>query len=145
MFPVRYELGLYIAEDDILHSHRRENLNSYIVSSILRLLIETFQLPVIANIVSSPLTLVTLMMEVTRSSEKSVLTRVTRHRIAKEGILYSHRRDIFQSLVTPDFPSSLLLFTLIMEVIMCSEKSVLTRVTRLHIPDDCILQVLISH
>jgi hypothetical protein len=29
MFPVRYELGLYIAEDDILHSHRRENLKSY--------------------------------------------------------------------------------------------------------------------
>jgi hypothetical protein len=28
--PVRYELGFYIAEDDILHSHRRENLKSYI-------------------------------------------------------------------------------------------------------------------
>jgi hypothetical protein len=27
--PVRYELG-YIPEDDILHSHRRENLKSYI-------------------------------------------------------------------------------------------------------------------
>jgi hypothetical protein len=29
--PVKYELGFYIAEDDILHSHRRENLKSYIV------------------------------------------------------------------------------------------------------------------
>jgi hypothetical protein len=27
--PVRYKLGLYIPEDDILHSHRRENLKSY--------------------------------------------------------------------------------------------------------------------
>jgi hypothetical protein len=27
--PVKYELGLYIPEDDILHSHRRENLKSY--------------------------------------------------------------------------------------------------------------------
>jgi hypothetical protein len=30
MSPVKYELGLYIPEDDILYSHRRENLNSYI-------------------------------------------------------------------------------------------------------------------
>jgi hypothetical protein len=27
--PVRYELGFYIPEDDILHSHRSENLKSY--------------------------------------------------------------------------------------------------------------------
>jgi hypothetical protein len=30
VFPVRYELGSYIPKDGILHSHRRENLNSYI-------------------------------------------------------------------------------------------------------------------
>jgi hypothetical protein len=30
MFPVRYELGFYIPEDGILHSHRREYLKSYI-------------------------------------------------------------------------------------------------------------------
>jgi hypothetical protein len=29
--PVRYELGFYIPEDDILHSHRHEILRSYIV------------------------------------------------------------------------------------------------------------------
>jgi hypothetical protein len=29
MSPVRYELGIYISEDAILHSHRRENLKSY--------------------------------------------------------------------------------------------------------------------
>jgi hypothetical protein len=28
--PVRYELGFYIPEDGILHSHRRENLKSFI-------------------------------------------------------------------------------------------------------------------
>jgi hypothetical protein len=27
--PVRYEVGFYIPEDDILHSHRRGNLKSY--------------------------------------------------------------------------------------------------------------------
>jgi hypothetical protein len=30
--PVRCELGFYIPEDGILHSHRRENLKSYIDS-----------------------------------------------------------------------------------------------------------------
>jgi hypothetical protein len=30
VFPVRYELGFHIPEDDILHSHRRENVRSYI-------------------------------------------------------------------------------------------------------------------
>jgi hypothetical protein len=28
--PVKYELGSYIPEDGILHSHSRENLKSYI-------------------------------------------------------------------------------------------------------------------
>jgi hypothetical protein len=28
--PVKYELGSYIAEDGIVHSHSRENLKSYI-------------------------------------------------------------------------------------------------------------------
>jgi hypothetical protein len=30
MSPVKYELGFYIPEDDILHSYRRENKISYI-------------------------------------------------------------------------------------------------------------------
>jgi hypothetical protein len=29
--PVRYKLGFYIPEDDILHSHCRENLKSYTI------------------------------------------------------------------------------------------------------------------
>jgi hypothetical protein len=28
--PVKYDLGFYIPEDDILHSHRRENFKSYV-------------------------------------------------------------------------------------------------------------------
>jgi hypothetical protein len=31
--PVKYELGIYIPEDGILHSHRRENFKSYIALS----------------------------------------------------------------------------------------------------------------
>jgi hypothetical protein len=30
MSPVRYELGFYIPDDGIFHSHRRDNLKSYI-------------------------------------------------------------------------------------------------------------------
>jgi hypothetical protein len=29
MSPVRYELGFYIPEEDIVHSNRRENLKFY--------------------------------------------------------------------------------------------------------------------
>jgi hypothetical protein len=32
--PVKYELGFYIPEDDILHSHCRENLKSYIALTV---------------------------------------------------------------------------------------------------------------
>jgi hypothetical protein len=28
--PVKNELGYYVPEDDILHTHRRENLKSYV-------------------------------------------------------------------------------------------------------------------
>jgi hypothetical protein len=32
MFLVRYELGFYIPEDGVLHSHRLENLRSHMIS-----------------------------------------------------------------------------------------------------------------
>jgi hypothetical protein len=48
---------------------------------------------------------------------------------------------VHQLLVTANVvPSSLILFTLMMEAICCSETSVLTRSTRRHIPEDVILQ-----
>jgi hypothetical protein len=31
---MKYELGYYLTEDDILHSHRRGNLKSYIVLTV---------------------------------------------------------------------------------------------------------------
>jgi hypothetical protein len=31
--PVKYELSFYISEDDILHSHSRENLKSYMTEA----------------------------------------------------------------------------------------------------------------
>jgi hypothetical protein len=34
--PVGYELGFYIAEDDIRHSHRRENLKPYTADRNIR-------------------------------------------------------------------------------------------------------------
>jgi hypothetical protein len=34
--PVKYELGFYIPEDAILHSHRRENLKSLLFKAMLK-------------------------------------------------------------------------------------------------------------
>jgi hypothetical protein len=48
MSPVTYVLGFYITEDDILHSHRREDLKSYIyaiapIYVLVSLVMTTFQ------------------------------------------------------------------------------------------------------
>jgi hypothetical protein len=50
-----------------------------------------------ANVVRSSLMVFDLMMEATRSSETSVIKRSTRRYIAKDGILYSHRRENIKS------------------------------------------------
>jgi hypothetical protein len=37
MSPVKYELGPYVPEDDILHSRHRENLKTYIALTVCAL------------------------------------------------------------------------------------------------------------
>jgi hypothetical protein len=52
--------------------------------------------------------------------------------------------SVLQLLITANIPSSLILSTLIMDVIHSSETSVLTRTLWHHIPEDGILQELIK-
>jgi hypothetical protein len=70
--PVGYELGFYIPEDDILHSHRRENLESYIV-------------------------LTDWAMEQRRNV--SAVRYELRFYIPENNILHSHRRENFKSYI----------------------------------------------
>jgi hypothetical protein len=58
-----------------------------------------FQFLVTANVVPSSPNLVTLMMETIRSSETSVLTRITRRSIPEDGTLHSHRRKNLKSYI----------------------------------------------
>jgi hypothetical protein len=63
--PVKYELGFYIPEDDILHSHRRESLKSYMNHIVT------------ANVVPSSLIPSTMKIEEIHFVETLLRTRAT--------------------------------------------------------------------
>jgi hypothetical protein len=58
-----------------------------------------FRLLFTANVAASTPIVFTLMMEAMSSSETSVLTTVTGHNIAEDGILHSDRRENHKSYI----------------------------------------------
>jgi hypothetical protein len=70
-------------------------------------------------------------------SEESIACIIRVNRICELGTTLAVSSSVFQLLVTANvIPNALIPFTLIMDAILSSETSVLTRATRLHIPED---------
>jgi hypothetical protein len=74
--PVRYELEFYIPEDDILHSHSRENIKSYIALT---------------------------GWDLQRRRNVSPVRYELGFYIPEDGILHSHRRENLKSYIVSDY------------------------------------------
>jgi hypothetical protein len=88
------ELGTTLAVTSNRSTLRRNSI--VFIRTVLWLLVT-------AN-VSSSLILITQMMEAIRSSEKSILTRITWHNIQGDGILHSHRHENLKSYIFISVP-----------------------------------------